>query len=868
MGEPKLRFQQLKRNSNAILKKKLYKSGTIWIIKSTLVFVGGLVLFSSSQLTVAKADAVNNALPISQSISNSDADGQSKNGTKSDNNITVSTNNTGAGEQDGSIGETKATGQTNSEDKSVTVEQPNVESNVHKQSDDISTNQVNTGVKSVLTNQDEAKKASTSENDVSQGDNGSANLASSQPTEKESDDSDINTSNSLGVKWSVDGNVWNIEGGKLNNITMDSKILSSTSGIDKGEITKVSINGNITANKHLSGLFSGLDNLTEIDGLDKIDTSSTTDLSYLFYNCGKLKSLNINSWKVDNVQNFNQMFSGDENLSSLNISNWNWENGISFEGMFFDDRGLKSLTLPDYVNSTQVKDRSQLNFQEMFNEAFLGTPSDSADSSVTPQLVSLDLKNLDMSGSKKVKSFMQNNNCMDRITLTGKNILYTTDDNSNIIRSNMSIYGNPLKGKRPVAWEAVASNDDNVKVGSIKTVKQLERMYSGNLDKNSQITWQWVYEVAPINFQIDYVAEDDPTKSFVTGNQQADPYREDDILPLNKYTLPDNVSFDGYFTGYSPEIIPTPTDAGGTIKVKVPKDKMTIEVIEKNTNGLIIGGKPHVIIADTGSKFDMSNIENGLKGLSNNRKIITYSKDVKSKINSQLSIKSFNGDFDSANIDDSVVDMINGVNKNPGNSVSSNAQAFVGTYIEANNSSPEISLMNSGKKFVITLVYSPEPGDAPVINNNGGSSSNSSNSSEANRTVEGIEGTLGTYNDRPEVQLYDDEGSQLTDRKLAPSSDWFTDETMTLNSDKYYRVATSEWAKADDVYIYYNHDSDVLVNTGSIASLVTADGKTVTDRALQANSRWYTDRYIYINNDKYYRVATNEFVSADKVQEY
>jgi len=89
-----------------------------------------------------------------------------------------------------------------------------------------------------------------------------------------------------------------------------------------------------------------------------------------------------------------------------------------------------------------------------------------------------------------------------------------------------------------------------------------------------------------------------------------------------------------------------------------------------------------------------------------------------------------------------------------------------------------------------------------------------------------------------------------------------------LNGDKYYRVATNQWAKADDVYIYHGHAANVLVNADSIASLVTASGKPVTDRALQANSGWYTDRYIYINNDKYYRVATNEFVSADKVQEY
>ncbi|WP_338233168.1 SLAP domain-containing protein [Companilactobacillus muriivasis] len=141
-------------------------------------------------------------------------------------------------------------------------------------------------------------------------------------------------------------------------------------------------------------------------------------------------------------------------------------------------------------------------------------------------------------------------------------------------------------------------------------------------------------------------------------------------------------------------------------------------------------------------------------------------------------------------------------------------------------------------------------------------------SSAPDREVQGIEERVGTFYDKPDVQLYDDSGSELTDRKLVPNSDWFTDESMSLGGVKYYRVATNEWTKAKDVYLYYPDSTDVLVNRGNVATLVTAEGKTVTDRALQANSGWYTDRYIYVNNAKYYRVATNEFVSADDVEEY
>lgn len=108
----------------------------------------------------------------------------------------------------------------------------------------------------------------------------------------------------------------------------------------------------------------------------------------------------------------------------------------------------------------------------------------------------------------------------------------------------------------------------------------------------------------------------------------------------------------------------------------------------------------------------------------------------------------------------------------------------------------------------------------------------------------------------------------MTDRKLASGSNWYTDELMQLNGVKYYRVATNQWVKASDVYLYYRKASKVRVNSDILAKLVTDEGKTVTDRALQESSNWYTDEYTYINDVKYYRVATNEFVSANQVAEY
>jgi len=179
-------------------------------------------------------------------------------------------------------------------------------------------------------------------------------------------------------------------------------------------------------------------------------------------------------------------------------------------------------------------------------------------------------------------------------------------------------------------------------------------------------------------------------------------------------------------------------------------------------------------------------------------------------------------------------------------------------------SSEKLDSVKSGHQSIVSFMYDTVlPGDS----NSGGSSSGGSSSS-SNRQVEGIEETLSTYTNNPEVKLYDDNGSLITDRALAPASDWYTDQLMTLKGVKYYRVATNEWAKADDVYLYYERDANVLVNADKLGTMVKDSGKDVSDRALQKSSGWYSDRYIYINDVKHYRVATNEFVSSDRVQEY
>lgn len=124
-------------------------------------------------------------------------------------------------------------------------------------------------------------------------------------------------------------------------------------------------------------------------------------------------------------------------------------------------------------------------------------------------------------------------------------------------------------------------------------------------------------------------------------------------------------------------------------------------------------------------------------------------------------------------------------------------------------------------------------------------------------------GTIATYANGGIVPLYSSDGTQTT-RSLSPNSDWATDQTKTINGEKYYRVSTSEWVKASQVYGYNGTSATITTNAGSIKALYTTDGSK-SSRSLAANTSWYTDRTTTINGASMYRVSTNEWINSTDV---
>ena len=168
---------------------------------------------------------------------------------------------------------------------------------------------------------------------------------------------------------------------------------------------------------------------------------------------------------------------------------------------------------------------------------------------------------------------------------------------------------------------------------------------------------------------------------------------------------------------------------------------------------------------------------------------------------------------------------------------------------------------------VVTL---PSTGDYDVtysLKKPSGGSSHHSDSDKNTNSVEQLNQTVMTYHNQGNIKLYTMDGQEITNRELYPGSDWFSDEVVTHNNVKYYRVATNELVKAEDALVYVDHADTIVTKDGAPKSLSNEHSQNVSDRKLMSNTAWKTDRYAFFNGTKFYRVATNEWVNAEDVQD-
>ena len=112
--------------------------------------------------------------------------------------------------------------------------------------------------------------------------------------------------------------------------------------------------------KSMKGMFCGgsvpeeaftfyyLSNMTNIEGLENLNTTSVTNMDRMFMGCAALTSLDLSSFNTENVTNMGNMFDGCSALTSLDLSSFNTAKVTVMASMFAGCFALTSLDLSSF----------------------------------------------------------------------------------------------------------------------------------------------------------------------------------------------------------------------------------------------------------------------------------------------------------------------------------------------------------------------------------------------------------------------------------------------------------------------------------------------------------------------------------------
>ncbi len=179
--------------------------------------------------------------------------------------------------------------------------------------------------------------------------------------------------------------------------------------------------------------FSGCNNLTEIKGIEYLNTENVTNMGFMFNSCKVLTSLNLSNFNTEKVTDMQGMFGECSDLTSLNLSNFNTEKVTNMRQMFYNCSDLTSLNLSNF-NTEKVMYMSNMFYNcnkltsldlTSFNTAEV-TKMDNMFKSCT-DLTSLDLSNFNTAKVTDMNYMFYNCNALTSLDITSFNTAEVTD---------------------------------------------------------------------------------------------------------------------------------------------------------------------------------------------------------------------------------------------------------------------------------------------------------------------------------------------------------------------------------------------------------------------------------------------------------
>ncbi len=147
---------------------------------------------------------------------------------------------------------------------------------------------------------------------------------------------------------------YNVTAKTLDLSNLDTSAVTDMSYLFSQTATEtLDVSGFNTSNvTNMEGVFNrGYYNLVTIKGLEKWDTSSVTNMSYMFSECFDLKSMDLSAFDTSNVTDMKYMFNSCSALESVDLSSFNTSNVENMQEMFYACSAMKELDLSGFDTS-------------------------------------------------------------------------------------------------------------------------------------------------------------------------------------------------------------------------------------------------------------------------------------------------------------------------------------------------------------------------------------------------------------------------------------------------------------------------------------------------------------------------------------
>ena len=105
----------------------------------------------------------------------------------------------------------------------------------------------------------------------------------------------------------------------------------------------------------LNNWFCAMSNLTEVEGIEHLNTSQVTTMEYMFNECSQLRNIDVSGFDVSKVENMYGLFNNCSLLENVDVSSWNAENVVDMQQAFY---GCESMTIIDLENWSTAKTTS------------------------------------------------------------------------------------------------------------------------------------------------------------------------------------------------------------------------------------------------------------------------------------------------------------------------------------------------------------------------------------------------------------------------------------------------------------------------------------------------------------------------------